>query len=649
MTACPFNSEVREMGRLNALARARPSIPRLSRSVCMIIAVAAVLAGCGDGSAPGTPDEDASTTLAPDTTTTSRPSDATTTGPDTTPATTTEPDAPTTTIGSDTASTTTSSEQPAARLEVSAETTWRELFDGFATSEQDCISGALAEEQRQQAMETLVLSDNTEQWVGEVFGCLENETAADAFLSMTFTSFETAGLALDGPTEACLQETVAEVEVGSLLAEALSDLESEGAEQLDLLSVTLVGCFPEEALEDAFGGGASPERVFLPPESVLWTFVADTPDDLMTVSPTVGDGVVYAASYEGVVYALDAETGDVRWSFETAGDVGPALAAGSGVVHVSGFETHYALDAATGEVLWSAQRPPSSIYTPGANGDTVYGQQGSTWDDLTMSAVDGISGEQLWTAVIPNSGPMLFPVTASGSRVYVSDDEQIHALDATTGDLAWSYSADGSSPGGPPAAFAASEGSVYLVLHNSAYALDEATGELLWGLEMQDADTRVFAPSVVAEDTWYLLSEESRAGDASSTLRAVDASTGSLVWSSDLPLAVAPVAVVDATVFVSDASGVVHAFDTADGDPVWTSEHQLGGPLLAAHGVLYSHFYGYLYILDPATGEQLWSIDANHVGRNSRTYAVAEGTTFVGYQDSTSSGVRAYQLPVSSP
>ena len=152
----------------------------------------------------------------------------------------------------------------------------------------------------------------------------------------------------------------------------------------------------------------------------------------------------------------------------------------------------------------------------------------------------------------------------------------------------------------------------------------------------------------MAEDTWYLLSEESRAGDSSSTLRAVDASTGSLVWSYELPSAAAPVAVADATVFVSDASGVVHALDTADGHPLWASEPQLGGPLLAAHGVLYSHFLGYLHILDPATGDQLWSIDANHAGGNSRTYAVSEGTIFVGYRDGTSSGVLAYQLPNSS-
>ena len=248
MTACPFNSEVREMGRLNALARARPSIPRLSRSVCVIIAVAAVLAGCGDGSAPGTPDEDASTTVAPDTTTSSRPSDATTTGPDTTPATTSQPDAPTTTIGADTASTATSSEQPAAPLEVSAETTWRELFDGFAASEQDCISGALAEEQRQEAMETLLLSDNTEQWVGEVFGCLENETAADALLSMTFTSFETAGLALDGPTEACLQETVAEP--------VRSDVGAQPSDSEEVVSTAMGGDWEHRGKRAPQGPGA---------------------------------------------------------------------------------------------------------------------------------------------------------------------------------------------------------------------------------------------------------------------------------------------------------------------------------------------------------------------------------------------------------
>ena len=70
--------------------------------------------------------------------------------------------------------------------------------------------------------------------------------------------------------------------------------------------------------------------------------------------------------------------------------------------------------------------------------------------------------------------------------------------------------------------------------------------------------------------------------------------------------------------------------------------------MLAAHGVLYSHFFGYIYMLDPATSKQIWSIDANHARGDSRTYAVSEGTIFAGYRDDSSSGVRAYQLPNSS-
>src|SRR5690349_10422698 len=47
--------------------------------------------------------------------------------------------------------------------------------------------------------------------------------------------------------------------------------------------------------------------------SVAWTFAAHGPFE---AGPTVHDGTVYAASADGKLYALDAKTGDLRWSYD---------------------------------------------------------------------------------------------------------------------------------------------------------------------------------------------------------------------------------------------------------------------------------------------------------------------------------------------
>ena len=72
----------------------------------------------------------------------------------------------------------------------------------------------------------------------------------------------------------------------------------------------------------AFLDGAGPA---LPPpeESLLWQYSTGNPGELVIVSPTVADGVVYAGSDENLVYALDAETGEVLWKFETESQLPP--------------------------------------------------------------------------------------------------------------------------------------------------------------------------------------------------------------------------------------------------------------------------------------------------------------------------------------
>ena len=66
------------------------------------------------------------------------------------------------------------------------------------------------------------------------------------------------------------------------------------------------------------------------------------------------DGVVYVGSNNGNVYALNASTGALLWSYATGAYVSSSPAVANRVVYVGSADNSvYALNASTGALLWS--------------------------------------------------------------------------------------------------------------------------------------------------------------------------------------------------------------------------------------------------------------------------------------------------------
>ena len=75
---------------------------------------------------------------------------------------------------------------------------------------------------------------------------------------------------------------------------------------------------------------------------IIWQTADPTRGAIDTGAMSVANGVVYAGSYSGMMYAMDAKAGTVLWSFDSGGSVvdGPAIADGvvywgSGYAHIS--------------------------------------------------------------------------------------------------------------------------------------------------------------------------------------------------------------------------------------------------------------------------------------------------------------------------
>ena len=186
----------------------------------------------------------------------------------------------------------------------------------------------------------------------------------------------------------------------------------------------------------------------------LWSDIADHVGYVDSSPAAVANGVVYVGSQNSNVYALDAvangvvfvggdkvyalnaSTGVLLWSYATLGTQmvsSPAVV--NGVVYVASEDNNvYALNARTGTKLWSYATGNRIISSPAVANGVVY--VGS--DDANLYALDAQTGTKLWsytTGIRVDSSPAV----ANGVVYVGSGDYNVYALDAKTGAKLWSY------------------------------------------------------------------------------------------------------------------------------------------------------------------------------------------------------------------
>ena len=518
-----------------------------------------------------------------------------------------------------------------AELDLQTDSTWQQAFDAFSTPEQACIRSELGEDLLRSVMEIRVLEgDDTEQWHVSIFECLDPETAA-ALLFFTITADLTTEEGFDEEQARCLREFLANSDIAEFIAATLPDAAPESAPMLEEYAGEYLTCLdlghllPSNDWEPA--AGPPP-----PNDSLLWQYDTGNPGEMVLVSPTMGDGVLYAGSYDDFVYALDANTGELLWSLKAQDHLNPPPLLAGGVLFVNG----QALNASTGQLLRDDNSPHNSSDQATVSGQgTVYIPIEIGDNAVTVRATDAGTGDTLWETNVPRSSriPLLFPLTVSGGKVYVSDEFQVHALDSSTGTLVWTFDA-GDILQVPPTS---TNGVVYLQSYTAAHALDESTGNQLWSYQVDFGGLNDRPPSIT-NGVWHLVSTDD--------LRALDAATGHPLWSFEDDIALLVSQVADGIVFLTGVNAF-HALDAATGDEIWSLDPSWNlTDATVVDSVLYANsLSGYLHTIDARTGEPIWSVDIGyHLGGAHDPYLVSEGVLYVGYQ-LAGSGVYAFAAP----
>ncbi|HEU4332966.1 MAG TPA: PQQ-binding-like beta-propeller repeat protein [Candidatus Eisenbacteria bacterium] len=317
---------------------------------------------------------------------------------------------------------------------------------------------------------------------------------------------------------------------------------------------------------------------------VAWTFKTGGP---IVASPTIADGVVYIASLDRRLYAVDQETGKERWSFESRMPIAssPAIAGGT-VYFVSSTGVLAALDAATGSAKWAfTAEYERKFEAPGLHGYPPSKQTiPDAWDLFTSSpavaggkvyfgcgdgnvyAVDVETGLLQWK--FPTGGVVHASPAVVNGVVYVGSwDSKLYAIDAETGQERWAFKTGEDPVAHNQVGFQSSPavvgGVVYVGCRDAhVYAVDAATGRRKW--DYPTSKSWVIGTPAVRDGVVY--------AGTSDTARfmALDARTGRLQWNTTANGYIfSSPALAGGLAYFGDHSGTLHAVDVKTGKKAW--------------------------------------------------------------------------------
>ena len=294
---------------------------------------------------------------------------------------------------------------------------------------------------------------------------------------------------------------------------------------------------------------------------------------ILRLELAVSNGKVYAADHEGLVFALDAESGKRVWEVET--DLPLSAGPGLGI---------------------------DDVYVATSDGDVI--------------ALDASNGETKWTQQV-SSEVLSIPRYDAGIVVVLSVDGRLNGLDAKDGKVLWSYTRDvpalslrgTSSPvirhGGVITGYASGK-LVVLRLTDGRQAW-EASVAVPRGRSELERMVDIDADPLVSDDAIYVSNYQG--GLVALALR-----SGQIIWRRSELDSVNGLASDWRAVFTTDLDDKVWAVDQRDGSILWGQSNlqhrKLTAPVVQGDYVFVGDFEGYLHVLSASDGHLVARIRA---------------------------------------
>jgi len=162
----------------------------------------------------------------------------------------------------------------------------------------------------------------------------------------------------------------------------------------------------------------------------IW--VSENLDGKLWVTPAVEDGLLYISTYDGHLYALSAETGELQsWSYETeVGFVSSPLVR-NGMVYAGSFDRMLqAVRVGSSTAEWMFEGGNWFWATPVMIGDVMY----APCLDGKLYALSAGSGQAVWAEPFEASGALATTPVVMGDQLgVVTKDGDVYVVDVATG------------------------------------------------------------------------------------------------------------------------------------------------------------------------------------------------------------------------
>ncbi len=283
------------------------------------------------------------------------------------------------------------------------------------------------------------------------------------------------------------------------------------------------------------------------------------------LGPAVDNGLVFAGSDQGVLLAVNLQTGRKVWVKKLKLPLSAGPGAGSGMVVVGTSKgAVLAFEGATGRQLWRAQVNSELLSAPAISEKVVVMRS----VDGRLHGFDSSNGKELWS--VEQQVPRLslrgtaIPIIAKEVAVSGFDNGKVMAVSLNSGDTVW----------------------------DTALASPHGRTELDRLVDI-DSEVRVVGDNVFA------------AGFQGRTaMLALD--SGQIWWAHDMS-SYRGLSVDDENLFVTQSDGVVVALRQRDGSELWRNDkllrRGLSPPAITSTAIAVADYQGYLHWLDKSTGE----------------------------------------------
>ncbi|MFH1787870.1 MAG: PQQ-binding-like beta-propeller repeat protein [Candidatus Altiarchaeota archaeon] len=305
----------------------------------------------------------------------------------------------------------------------------------------------------------------------------------------------------------------------------------------------------------------NPSRTAVTPENMSWRLIQKwnlSIGDKVRSSPAIVEGVVYSASWNGSIYALNYSNGSVIWNTSVGSSVSSSPSVSEGLLYVARFGVStgilYCMNASTGAHVWNISFAGEIESSPLVQSEILY----IGVNDGRLYAINASTGAHIWNYSV-SSPVRSSPAFKNGVIYFGANNMRLYALDALTGSESFNYTTSGIVYSTPAVS---GETVVFGSYDNRVYALNTSSGAQIWNASTSEG---VWSSPAISDDVVYIGSNDKK-------LYALNLSSGAHIWNAttgdDI---VSSPAVSGQFVFASSKDEILRAYNKSSGAQLWSA------------------------------------------------------------------------------